>query len=95
MDHIEALRREGEFALTEYLPDIICVMKTEQDPCKIKAMFKEYIQVFKGGVKDHFMSSLDQYDPKSWAHVNHSYSFLSYGSRVFFPIKLCLFTTLV
>lgn len=70
MSITEVLGRDGEYALKQYLPVISDVMdKQDPDPQTIFNMFQEYSQVLRGGVKDHFLHSQNQYDAAKWQTV--------------------------
>lgn len=70
MSITEVLGHDGEYALKQYLPVISDVMdKQDPDPQAIFNMFQDYSQVFRGGVKDHFLHSQNQYDTAQWQTV--------------------------
>lgn len=76
---IDIMEKDGKHALKSYLPDICRVMKEPvQDSSKIISVFNEYLQVFKGGVKDQFMEYRSKYSSEKWQKVNFTYVLLLY-----------------
>lgn len=67
---IEVMKKDGEHALKQYLPNVCRLMESpDQDPSTIITTIKEYCQVFHGGVKDQFMLYRNQYKPELWQQV--------------------------
>jgi hypothetical protein len=67
---METMKSDGEYALRSYLPDIRKIIeKPNQNPSMMIKAFKGYTQVFKGGIKHHFMESRSMYGPKIWQEV--------------------------
>ena len=85
----EMLRSDGEYALKQNLPLIFDVMnKQEHEPMTIINMFQEYRQVLRGGVKDHFLSSQNQYEAWYWQTVYLLYFSAHLSSKLNFKAFL-------
>lgn len=70
---IEVMKKDGEHALKQYLPNVCGIMESpDQDPSTIITAVTEYFQVFRGGVKDQFMLHRSKYTPELWKQVNVS-----------------------
>lgn len=68
---ISIIQNDGKYAFREYLPNICVVMENpNEDPSKVITAVKEFCQVCKGGVKDHFMRDKYHYDPILWQQVS-------------------------
>lgn len=67
---IEVMKKDGEHALKQYLPNVCRLMENpNQEPSTIITTVKKYCQVFQGGVKDQFMLYRKQYAPGLWQQV--------------------------
>lgn len=78
---IEVMKKDGIYALKQHLPNICGVLKNpNQDHSTIFTKMAEYIEVFQGSLKDHFLIHRQQVGHGIWQEVDcfRHYSILSF-----------------